>query len=187
MKKLLTILAASTLFAVAAPKIFLDYEYDTPIEKIEGLKPVENQSVLPKPLKVFEDENHQFFGFLDGKLKTVFVVYDDYDVKTEIEKILKNGFRLKKITFRDKYGIHQIKNVKELLEKIEENRNRELFDTLFEADLVFENGSGARIVMDIKEVYHRKMKECAACNYIDAGTTEKYRAMTIFFTKSPAK
>jgi hypothetical protein len=189
-KKLTGFLAAALFLAspLSATKIFLDYEADQDIGSIPDLKPVKDQKIFPRQIKVYEDENHQFFAFLNGKMKTVFVMYNHYDIKEEIEKILKNGFRLKQIIYKSRStGQIKPKNVKELLQLVKKERDRDIVDAWFDATLTFENLEGVRVVMNVREAYERRMKKCVSCTYLDGQETKVFKVMSIFFSKPERK
>ena len=166
MKKILFLLLAGLTFANAG-KIFLDYEFNMPFSKMENLEETTIKN-FPKPFKTYKDEYNQHFIFLDNQLKVVYIAYQNMDLKTEIEKVIQNGFTLQSIKYANKYGDKEIKNVGELIKEIEYQREAsEIFNSAIKAVLIFHGKEKEKIVFDFTEGIERDVKDCVACNFIE--------------------
>ena len=167
-----------------AGKIFLDYTYNMDKNEISGLENIGNTMEFPKPFKIYKDEANQVFIFLDNKLKAVTVEYDDYNLKTEIENVLKNGFRLQNINFGNKDGKKSVKNVGELLIAVEDERNRsKIFNSGMRGILIFKNETNQKIIIDFKEAIIREHKDCRNCEEIDGMNVSETKRLNIYFTE----
>lgn len=182
MKKILFLLLAGLTFANAG-KIFLDYEFNMPFDKMENLTEDKLKS-FPAPFKVYKDEYNQHFIFLDDKLKVVYIAYKDFDLKNEIEKTIQNGFTLQSIDYENKQGKKEIKNVGELIQEIEKEKiNAKIFNSIMKGRLVFLGKNKEKIVFDFLEGVDIVVPDCTACKEVDGITREEINILNIYFTE----
>ncbi|HIP34048.1 MAG TPA: hypothetical protein EYG89_04920 [Bacteroidia bacterium] len=159
--------------------------FNQDITAIENIKEV-NNSTLPKSVEEFYlDSESVTLLTIDGKLKSVNLSLDKFILKDEIEKRLKNGFRLKSIKYKNKYSEKEIKNVGELFTYIDSDISRsEIFDILINSTLVFENElDDILLVMQLKIAIERNAKECIICTELNGDNFNEVQLLDLYFTK----
>jgi len=159
--------------------------FNQDVTAIENIKEV-NNSTLPKSVEAFYlDSESVTLLTIDGKLKSVNLSLDKFILKDEIEKRLKNGFRLKSIKYKNKYSEKEIKNVGELFTYIDSDISRsEIFDILINSTLVFENElDDILLVMQLKIAIERNAKECIICTELNGDNFNEVQLLDLYFTK----
>jgi len=166
-----------------AGKIYLGYEFNMDKKDIPNLIQIKDEIDFPEPFKVYKDENGQIFIFKNNKLKAVKIIITKINLKKNIEENIKNGFRLKKILVRNKYGQKKVNNVKELLEFVDKAKEEaELFDSFIVANLAFENDKNS-ILMTYKLYMKRNVSKCIQCDFVKGKEARDYELLSYLFTQ----
>lgn len=185
MKKLSILMMMLTAFLSADTKIYEDYVFNQAIDSKE-FNLTESPTFSNAPyLKVYADTvNGVNLITTQGKLQVVEVIMDDFDLKTEIEAILKQGLRLKKIKLSNKFGEHNVSNLGEMFSFIEDEfAKSSVFDVLVSSELTFENEiDNVKVFLVYEGGINRDPKDCRICDKLEGSDSVELNILKVYFT-----
>jgi len=183
---LMTIVLIST---INAGEIFRNYSYDQDKASIRNLEKIEKPILFKNQESMTAYQDNEDFTLIFQKtergerLRFVQVLMIKFDLKEEIERTLKSGFRLKKIVLTNKYGKQNVQNVGDLIRKINIEKDKAtIFNTVINANLLFQQEK-AIMIMDYNTAINRTGSGCKTCDELKGTNLEEKAFLTLLFTE----